>query len=466
MKKFQNIALLVIATFAILGTSAQTCRFPAYTAVDYTMTVNMEFDSVTGQLIDSSHAICNNVFSYSVQGLVPSSDDSRIIALTGGSADPATSNTLPAVLCRLLQAYNQQSISAIKQQYRPADAAAFDQELANDTVAQHYFSSVGAIQSMKLLFSYEIGDFTIAMVECMFNDGSSSVLPFAMQNVGGQWYAAFASTTSMMPAVFTVFLQYRTVGDIILGNDFDGDGIADSVDNCPCNANPDQLDTDGDGVGDGCDNCLYITNPNQEDFDNDGVGDACDNCKYRVNPDQIDTDGDGVGDACDNCPSTPNPKQYDFDADGVGDECDDDMDDDGIPDDEDDDIDGDGILNEEDNCPYSFNPGQEDSDGDGLGDGCDNCPMQYNPGQEDADGDGIGDLCDEDVDGDGIPNDIDNCPKTPNPDQADLDCDGTGDVCDEDVDGDGVPNNIDNCPNVFNPDQSDVNGNGIGDVCE
>lgn len=466
MKKFQYIVFIVIAVFTTTTVEAQTCRFPAYTTADYTLTVNTDFDSVNGKLVDSTHSICDEVFSYSIHGMMPSADESRIIALTGGSADPTQSNTLPAVLCRLLQAYNQLSVNGIKQQYRPSDATILDQELANDTIAQHYLSSVSAIQNMKLLFTFELDDYTFAMVECMFNDGSSSALPYAMQNVGGQWYAAVASPSSMMPAILTVFLQYRTVGDFVLGNDFDGDGIADSVDNCPCYANPDQLDTDGDGVGDGCDNCIYRPNPDQEDFDNDGVGDVCDNCKYKVNPDQLDNDGDGVGDICDNCPDVVNPKQYDFDADGVGDECDDDIDDDGIPNEEDDDMDGDGILNNEDNCPTVFNPGQDDSDGDGLGDGCDNCPALYNPEQEDSDGDGIGDLCDDDVDGDGIPNEEDNCPTTPNPDQTDLDCDGIGDVCDDDVDGDGVPNNIDNCPTIFNPDQSDVNGNGIGDVCE
>lgn len=36
-------------------------------------------------------------------------------------------------------------------------------------------------------------------------------------------------------------------------SDSDGDGIADSVDNCPMVSNPDQSDTDGDGQGDACD---------------------------------------------------------------------------------------------------------------------------------------------------------------------------------------------------------------------
>lgn len=256
--------------------------------------------------------------------------------------------------------------------------------------------------------------------------------------------------------------------------DTDGDGIPDSIDNCPTVWNPDQLDTDGDGVGDACDNCPTVWNPNQLDTDGDGVGDACDNCPTVFNPDQSDMDGDGIGDACDNCPTVFNPDQADLDGDGIGDACDPDIDGDGVlnafdcaPTDPTRwrnvaylDHDGDGFPElpaivvpcygttpppgyftyQNDNCPGVFNPDQADRDGDGIGDACDNCPDVYNPNQRDRDGDGVGDACD-------------NCPFVWNPDQSDMDGDGIGDACD-------------NCPEVFNPDQSDLDGDGIGDACD
>jgi hypothetical protein len=70
--------------------------------------------------------------------------------------------------------------------------------------------------------------------------------------------------------------------------DFDGDGVADGLDDCPMVANPDQLDTDHDGLGDACD----------MDDDGDGLADEDDNCPLVPNPDQRDSNGDGVGDAC------------------------------------------------------------------------------------------------------------------------------------------------------------------------
>ena len=129
--------------------------------------------------------------------------------------------------------------------------------------------------------------------------------------------------------------------------DEDGDGVADSKDNCPNIANPDQADADGDGVGDACDSCPNVANPDQADSDADGVGDACDNCPAKANSDQADSDSDKLGDVCDNCPAKVNSDQADSDNDGVGDVC--------------------------DNCAPVPNPDQSDLDGDGVGDVCDSC---------------------------------------------------------------------------------------------
>ena len=146
--------------------------------------------------------------------------------------------------------------------------------------------------------------------------------------------------------------------------DFDGDTIP-TYDNCPWDANSDQIDTDDDGHGDACDpdddgdriddtddNCLLELNTDQADFDDDAIGDVCD----------PDDDGDGIDDTDDNCLLEFNPDQADFDDDGHGDTCD--------PDD-----DGDGIDDAADNCLLEFNPDQRDSDNDGIGNACDPTPF-------------------------------------------------------------------------------------------
>ena len=91
----------------------------------------------------------------------------------------------------------------------------------------------------------------------------------------------------------------------LLPIDSDGDGVADSVDNCPTISNPSQTDSDGDGIGDDCDDTP--TGPTPIDSDGDGVADSVDNCPTISNPSQTDSDGDGIGDDCDDTPTGPTP---------------------------------------------------------------------------------------------------------------------------------------------------------------
>lgn len=61
----------------------------------------------------------------------------------------------------------------------------------------------------------------------------------------------------------------------VVGPDGDGDGVADSTDNCPAIAN-DQRNHDGDPRGDACDRCPHLVSSTDPDLDSDGVGDDCD----------------------------------------------------------------------------------------------------------------------------------------------------------------------------------------------
>ncbi len=61
-----------------------------------------------------------------------------------------------------------------------------------------------------------------------------------------------------------------------MAQDIDGDGIADSVDNCPTDFNPDQEDSDEDGVGDSCESCCRYVGDINHDGANGGFPDIAD----------------------------------------------------------------------------------------------------------------------------------------------------------------------------------------------
>jgi hypothetical protein len=90
--------------------------------------------------------------------------------------------------------------------------------------------------------------------------------------------------------------------------DTDGDGVADTLDNCPQDPNPGQTDTDGDGAGDACDNDIdgdgldnatelsLATDPMNPDSDGDGLTDGEEVNLYLTDPVKPDSDGDYLND--------------------------------------------------------------------------------------------------------------------------------------------------------------------------
>jgi hypothetical protein len=100
----------------------------------------------------------------------------------------------------------------------------------------------------------------------------------AEYNFSTVYHSPRDSTTHMNFEYMTRMVSASAVWLATVANstDFDGDGIANAVDNCMLASNPTQINSDGDSFGDACDNCPNVFNPLQEDENGDGVGDYCD----------------------------------------------------------------------------------------------------------------------------------------------------------------------------------------------
>ena len=230
--------------------------------------------------------------------------------------------------------------------------------------------------------------------------------------------------------------------------DFDGDEIADMIDDCPLEKGYSSIqligcvDTDADGIPDELEPDYFVNDPTQwSDIDGDGYGDnesgnlpdACKNTFGNSSFDRlgcIDSDGDGWSDPDENY-SVPqgadandtDPSQWhDEDGDGYGDNW------------------GNSSWTDRDpSWPGSFLPGAQYQDACPLRDGTSYQLGIY--GCTDSDGDGWANFIDDfpadsryylDTDGDGSPDEIDDCPtRNGNSSIIMIGC--------LDSDGDGVP---------------------------
>ena len=161
----------------------------------------------------------------------------------------------------------------------------------------------------------------------MYSAGAGFLLDMFDSNVAlrGEWRHRMDSALdeNMNDNLFSLGLQIPFGPATPKWIDSDGDGVADSSDNCPntpAGARVDawgcELDSDGDGVKDSMDECPGTPR---------GVAVGANGCPN-------DSDGDGVTDDMDQCPGTPAGQPVD----AKGCELDDD---------------GDGVVNRLDECP-------------------------------------------------------------------------------------------------------------------
>ena len=321
-----------------------------------------------------------------------------------------------------------------------SDAASGLQKVSNDLIIQ---VGTSADNSVRI---YEFFTLANTVDEIVFNTGGSIT---AAQLFGAFGISAPTDTSQIYDILSTV----GTIPDA----DDDGDGVQNSIDECPLTPENEVVDESG-------------CSSSQIDSDNDGVFDSTDMCLDTVDvltvdvtgcsASQRDSDNDGIKDNIDQCPATP----ASIAVDGVG--CHD--------------SDEDGLNELEDQCPdtpvselstldtYGCSVSQRDTDEDGINDLLDMCPETA--GEQVVNSNGCS-LYQLDTDEDGISDAEDICPATMNgsavdaigcsAEQRDTDGDGLPDSTDPDADNDGVGNADDAFP-YDSSEVLDTDGDGVG----
>jgi hypothetical protein len=168
------------------------------------------------------------------------------------------------------------------QQVTPGTKVKFDVVIHNDGPDDEFTVSVAdelgylSSDSSKDVTISEDEEVTIPVTLTIGEDAETPAIDETMISVTSQTEESrytFATTRTEI---------LRTLKD-------DGDLVPAELDNCPDEANDDQIDSDDDGIGDACD----------QDLDGDGVTNDIDNCPKDPNAIQKDGDNDGIGDACD-----------------------------------------------------------------------------------------------------------------------------------------------------------------------
>ena len=159
---YPRLSCILLFCLANVATHAQNDRFPDYSVTHYNVSFNMNLDSIPYFSPDTLHELCPHVFFYELQGMPPVDDSTRQISVSGGTLSSENTNTPPAVLCRLLKAYNQQDLNAIKNLYAPQHRAWLDTITSTNadsiTLARfnNYMQKMAFLSRFQWIFSWNM----------------------------------------------------------------------------------------------------------------------------------------------------------------------------------------------------------------------------------------------------------------------------------------------------------------------
>lgn len=231
MKRFFS---LIVLTLTVLISSAQSDQFPTVTPTDMSIAIHIGHRGQRIYAAGEGKLLCDSLMSYQIHGAVKTQASNWSIRTSGGTMNANDTNTVPALLCRVLKAYQTMNFTALASCYDSPSAAELNTLLKTDSIKIKFLMAMANISHFELQVMYNTPSATYLFVKICYHDNTQSLALFLAQQTEQGWKLISGEDKSDLGYNLLVYLTNHQAYNLISSNDIDNDGIPNGNDPCPC----------------------------------------------------------------------------------------------------------------------------------------------------------------------------------------------------------------------------------------
>lgn len=231
MKRFFS---LIVLTLTVLICSAQSDVFPTVTSTDMSIAIPIGQRGQRIYAAGEGQMLCDSLMFYQIHGAVKPQAADWTIRTSGGTQNANEANTAPALLCRVLKAYQTMNFTALANCYDSPGATELNALLKIDSIKIKFLMAMANISHFELELQYDYNNYTYLFVKIFYHDNTNSLALYLAKQVDNQWKLVSGEDRSDLGYNLLAYLSTHAAHTLISSNDIDGDGIPNSSDPCPC----------------------------------------------------------------------------------------------------------------------------------------------------------------------------------------------------------------------------------------
>ena len=232
MKRFFS---LMVLTLTALICSAQSDQFPTITSADMSIAIPIGQRGQRIYAAGEGQLLCDSLMFYQIHGAVKAQAADWSIRTSGGSMNATETNTAPALLCRVLKAYQTMNFTTLANCYDNQGATELNNLLKTDSIKIKFLMAMANISHFELQVMYDTPSATYLFVKICYHDNTQSLALFLAKQTDQGWKLISGEDKSDLGYNLLAYLTNHQAYNIISSNDIDNDGTPNSTDPCPCN---------------------------------------------------------------------------------------------------------------------------------------------------------------------------------------------------------------------------------------